>query len=73
MRYFLAFLGLLASSAAPPAAVIDATAASRIGFSFAASGGVAMMDTDGDGLDLFFVNGASVAANQVFVAREGKP
>ena len=32
-----------------------------------------MMDADGDGLDLFFVNGASVAANQVFGAREGKP
>ena len=73
MRYFLAFLGLLASSASPPAAFVDATAASRIGFTFAASktpdkylieamgGGVAMLDADGDGrLDLFFVNGAAL-------------
>jgi len=73
VRYFLAFFGLLASSASPPPAFIDATATSGIDFSFSASktpakylieamgGGVAMLDADGDGrLDLFFVNGAAL-------------
>ena len=85
MRYFLAFLGLLASSASPPAAFIDATAASRIGFTFAASktpdkylieamgGGVAMLDADGDGrLDLFFVNGAALRPGMTAKDTAGK-
>lgn len=72
VRYFLAFW-LVASSASTPAAFVDATAASKIRFVFAASktpdkylieamgGGVAMVDADGDGrLDLFFVNGAAL-------------
>lgn len=74
MRYLPLFLGFLAGNP-PPEAFVDATAASRIDFAFAASktpdkylieamgGGVAMIDADGDGrLDLYFVNGAALRA-----------
>ena len=72
VRYFLAFW-LAVGVAAIPAAFVDATAASKIAFTFESSktpskylieamgGGVAMIDADGDGkLDLFFVNGAAL-------------
>lgn len=72
VQYFLTFW-LVVNSASAPAAFVDATATSKIGFVFEASktpakylieamgGGVAMIDADGDGnLDLFFVNGAAL-------------
>jgi hypothetical protein len=82
--HFLTFW-LLANSAPAPAAFVDATATSKIGFAFEASktpskylieamgGGVAMIDADGDGkLDLFFVNGAALKVGMDAKSRADK-
>ncbi|MCU1326038.1 MAG: ASPIC/UnbV domain protein [Bryobacterales bacterium] len=74
VRYLWAFC-LIASGATTPSSFVDATATSKIAFSFNASktpakylieamgGGVALIDIDGDGLlDVFFVNGAALKA-----------